>query len=269
MVFQSYALWPHLTVANNVGFGLKIRKTPAAEAAARIREALDTVQMAQLSDRKPNQLSGGQQQRVALARAIVVRPDVLLLDEPLSNLDAKLRNELREEIRRVCRAVGITTVYVTHDQREALTMADRLAVFRMGNVVQVGTPDELYQRPQSSFVATFIGETNLIPILSSSSAGGRLLLTTAIGTADFNSLTPFVIPPTALSIRPESIAISINGTLNATLTSIDYLGSHCSARVSYHNIDLHGIAPSSMRTARPGSQCSVDISLNAAAPVVE
>jgi len=169
MVFQSYALWPHMTVAANVAFGLEVRKIAASEARARVREALELVQMAQYADRKPNQLSGGQQQRVALARALVVRPDVLLLDEPLSNLDAKLRVELRSEIRRICKTArtdagtgGITTVYVTHDQKEALSMADRVAIMSAGSVVQLGGPGELYKRPRTAFVAEFLGEANFL-----------------------------------------------------------------------------------------------------------
>lgn len=265
MVFQSYALWPHMTVAANVGFGLKIRNTPAGEAASRVREALETVQMHEQHERKPNQLSGGQQQRVALARAIVVRPDVLLLDEPLSNLDAKLRNELRDEIRRVCKAVGITTVYVTHDQREALTMADRLAVFRSGKVVQVGTPEELYQQPISSFVAAFIGETNLIPVIEASRIQNSHRVTTAIGVIECSCS----FSPTALSIRPEFVTVDDDGAPNATLLSIDYLGSHCVARVSMNGVTLLGIAPTRMRSASIGTHCRVTVSHVGGSPVAE
>lgn len=161
MVFQSYALWPHLSVEANVGFGLSIRKTPAAEAAKRVSDALTSVHMLEHAKHKPNRLSGGQQQRVALARAMVVRPDVLLLDEPLSNLDAKLRLELRSEIRRICKASQITTVYVTHDQHEALSMADRIAIMRAGKVEQLDTPGTLYREPANRFVAGFLGEVNV------------------------------------------------------------------------------------------------------------
>ncbi len=162
MVFQSYALWPHMSVGQNVGFGLDVRKVGSEEKARRIKEALDAVQMGHLADRKPTQLSGGQQQRVALARALVVRPRVLLLDEPLSNLDAKLRVELRSEIRRICKTSEMTTVYVTHDQKEALSMADRIAIMRDGKVMQIGDPPTLYRSPRTSFVASFLGETNLL-----------------------------------------------------------------------------------------------------------
>jgi putative spermidine/putrescine transport system ATP-binding protein len=162
VVFQSYALFPHLTVDENVGFGLKMRRKPRAEIEAAVREALRIVRLDDVGGRLPRQLSGGQQQRVALARAIAIRPRLLLLDEPLSNLDAKLRDEMREEIRRIQRAVGITTLFVTHDQLEALALADRMAVMDQGRIVQLGTPTEIYERPAHAFVASFIGQANLL-----------------------------------------------------------------------------------------------------------
>jgi len=162
VVFQSYALFPHLTVNQNVGFGLKMRRRPRAEIEQAVREALRIVRLADVGERLPRQLSGGQQQRVALARAIAIRPRLLLLDEPLSNLDAKLRDEMREEIRRIQRTVGTTTVFVTHDQLEALALADRMAVMDRGRIVQVGTPTEIYERPADAFVASFIGQANLL-----------------------------------------------------------------------------------------------------------
>ncbi|MDR1281443.1 MAG: ABC transporter ATP-binding protein [Opitutaceae bacterium] len=175
MVFQSYALWPHLTVAGNVAFGLEERKVPRAEIRRRVDEALASVHMTHCADRKPNQLSGGQQQRVALARALVVRPRCLLLDEPLSNLDAKLRLEMRMEIRRVCKDAGLTTVYVTHDQKEALSVADRMAVLDAGKVLQTGTPREVYCRPVCKAVAHFIGETDFVEgrVIARSGSGER------------------------------------------------------------------------------------------------
>jgi iron(III) transport system ATP-binding protein len=163
MCFQSYALWPHMTVRDNVRFGLQVRKVAKAEQDRRVEEVLALVQMEALAERKPNQLSGGQQQRVALARALAVQPDCLLLDEPLSNLDAKLRHEMRSEIRRICKTAGFTTIYVTHDQKEALSVADRIAVLKGGKLMQVGTPSQLYHEPNSAFVADFIGHTNLLP----------------------------------------------------------------------------------------------------------
>jgi putative spermidine/putrescine transport system ATP-binding protein len=160
MVFQGYALFPHMTAAENVAFGLEMRRLPKPEIARRVAEALRLVRLSGLGGRYPKQLSGGQQQRVALARALVINPDVLLLDEPLSNLDAKLRHDVRLEIRQLQRELGLTTVFVTHDQEEALTVADRLVVMNQGVIAQVGTPRELYDLPRSAFVADFIGKSN-------------------------------------------------------------------------------------------------------------
>jgi putative spermidine/putrescine transport system ATP-binding protein len=161
MVFQNYALFPHMTVTQNVEFGLKMRKVPREEAAKRVGQALELVQLRGLEQRYPTQLSGGQQQRVAVARAIVINPTLLLLDEPLSNLDAKLRVDTREEIRRLQRQLGVTTIFVTHDQEEALTISDRIAVMSAGRLEQEGTPQELYNHPRTAFVANFIGTANL------------------------------------------------------------------------------------------------------------
>jgi iron(III) transport system ATP-binding protein len=162
MVFQSYALWPHMSVRRNVAFGLEERRLPRAEIAERVEEALGLVGLAHLADRRPSQLSGGQQQRVAVARTIAVRPKVLLLDEPLSNLDAKLRVQVRRELRELQQRLGITTIFVTHDQEEANTICDRIAVMNDGIVQQVGTPMELYERPANLFVAGFLGTANIL-----------------------------------------------------------------------------------------------------------
>jgi iron(III) transport system ATP-binding protein len=170
MIFQSYAIWPNMTVAENVGFGLAVRKVAAAEIRRRVDQMLDVVQMGALRDRYPAELSGGQQQRVALARSIVVRPDVLLLDEPLSNLDANLREEMRSEIRRLHDEFKITTVYVTHDQSEAMAISDRIAVMNGGRIEQVDAPWALYNRPRTPFVAQFIGRTNLLAATRSAGA---------------------------------------------------------------------------------------------------
>ncbi|NWK55360.1 ABC transporter ATP-binding protein [Verrucomicrobiaceae bacterium N1E253] len=162
MVFQSYALWPHMSVGENIAFGLEERKIDPDEIDERVNEALSTVHLDGYADRQIDQLSGGQQQRVALARALVVRPACLLLDEPLSNLDAKLRTEMREEIRRIVKDNGLTAAYVTHDQEEALSMADRIAIIDQGHIEQVGTPEDIYRNPLSAHVASFVGKTNLL-----------------------------------------------------------------------------------------------------------
>jgi iron(III) transport system ATP-binding protein len=184
MVFQSYAIWPHMTVFDNVAYGLRVRRRPEAEVAARVREALDLVQLGELDTRSAARLSGGQQQRVALARAFVFSPSVLLFDEPLSNLDAKLRAEMRVELKELQRRLGITSVYVTHDLEEALAISDRIVVMRDGLIEQVGTPAEIYDRPRNTFVADFVGSANLIrgrrrPDLERE---GRIVLETQGGT---------------------------------------------------------------------------------------
>ena len=163
MVFQRYALFPHLTVAQNVAFGLKMRRTPEKERPAKIKEVLELVRLRGMEDRYPHQLSGGQQQRVALARALAYRPALLLLDEPLANLDRRLRDEMRVELKRIQQEMGTTMLFVTHDQEEALTLGDRIAVMHNGRLEQVGTPVEIYRRPASRFVASFIGDMNFLP----------------------------------------------------------------------------------------------------------
>jgi iron(III) transport system ATP-binding protein len=209
MCFQSYALWPHMTVRENVRFGLAVRKVVRDEQERRVAAVLRLVGMEDLVQRKPNELSGGQQQRVALARALVVEPACLLLDEPLSNLDAKLRHGMRSEIRRICKASGFTTVYVTHDQKEALSIADRIALMKDGKVVQVGTPGDLYNRPATSFVADFIGQTNLIRGTITSREGTQYLVRTAAGVirAAANGQSPRG-DEVVLSIRPEQIRVA-------------------------------------------------------------
>ncbi|HEY1849258.1 MAG TPA: ABC transporter ATP-binding protein [Opitutaceae bacterium] len=205
MMFQSYALWPHMTVAENVAFGLEERKLPKAEIRTKVAEALESVRMAKYAERKPNQLSGGQQQRVALARALVIRPRCLLLDEPLSNLDAKLRLEMRSEIRRVSKEFKLTTVYVTHDQKEALSISDRMAVLDGGHILQVGTPQEVYRRPNCRTVAEFIGETNFIPGKLVSASSGRARVSTSVGEFEgaLGGPVPAIGSAVTLSIRPE------------------------------------------------------------------
>ena len=235
MVFQSYALWPHMTVADNVAFGLKIRNLTKTEQKTRIGDALEAVQMAPYADRKPTQLSGGQQQRVALARAMVIKPDVLLLDEPLSNLDAKLRNELRNEIRRTCKEAGITTVYVTHDQKEAMSIADRLAILRDGKVEQIATPADGYYRPANRFVAEFLGETNILEGTARQNGGG-FLVETPFGSLPLPHHDGGEGDAVTVSIRPESWQISAGDdrrSIRGTVRSTVFLGesTHVEAEV--------------------------------------
>jgi iron(III) transport system ATP-binding protein len=234
MMFQSYALWPHLTVARNVAFGLEERRVPRREVDRRVAEALEAVKMGDYGLRKINQLSGGQQQRVALARALVIRPRCLLLDEPLSNLDTKLRIEMRGEIRRICKESGLTAVYVTHDQKEACSIADRMAVLEGGCIRQHGTPAELYRQPYSCFVADFMGETNFLRGRIASRSGNGATVETAMGA--FTGHTTGGWQPEAgtecvVSIRPEAWTLGANGagtvaanTVRGRLQERIYLG---------------------------------------------
>lgn len=231
MVFQNYALWPHLTVKGNVEYGLRVRKIDAVQREKRVNEALEMVRLGHLGNRYPSQLSGGQQQRVALARALVIRPDVLLLDEPLSNLDAQLRLEMRREIKRLHEETGTTALYVTHDQEEALSIADRIAVLRDGVLQQVGTPRELYRAPVSRFVAEFIGETNFLPGIIETADNQFLQVSTPAGMLR-------AVKPEAknfaqgqeiwCSVRPEAWRVAnsktVDSSLTAQLKNVMYLG---------------------------------------------
>ncbi len=237
MVFQSYALWPHMTVAENVAFGLEVRKRPAAEVRKLVGEALEMVKMGQLGARKPTELSGGQQQRVALARALVFRPSVLLLDEPLSNLDAKLRLEMRTEIRRIVTETGITAVYVTHDQEEALSVADTMVVLKDGRVMQHGAPEALYRRPESRFVADFLGESNFVTARVVGPAGAGLEVETAFGRLQAAGLSERSkrSGEVTLSIRPEALRAADGAAANtfgARFSTSLYLGKAAQHRVS-------------------------------------
>jgi len=227
MVFQNYALWPHMTVAGNVAYGLDVRSVSGAEKKQRVTEALAIVQMEQYAERSPNQLSGGQQQRVALARALVIKPDVLLLDEPLSNLDARLRLEMREEIRRIHAQTRITTIYVTHDQKEALSLATRLAVLRDGVLEQIGDPRSVYRSPANRFVADFIGETNWVSaqLKTTSTRGGTL--TSAIGPFEVETNVPAQPGDTVwVGFRPEAVRIGSDAvnSFQTTIAHVCYLG---------------------------------------------
>jgi ABC-type Fe3+/spermidine/putrescine transport system ATPase subunit len=205
MIFQSYAVWPHKTVYDNVAFGLKLRKRPQPEIRDRVQRMLDLVHLGDLAARYPGELSGGQQQRVALARALVVEPAILLLDEPLSNLDASLREEMRFEIRRLHEEMRITSVYVTHDQSEAMVTSDRIAVMNQGRIEQIGTPEEIYERPRTQFVASFIGRTNCLSAVvvdrQSVRCGNLPLVVSA------NGAMPPAGSPVVVSIRPQEILI--------------------------------------------------------------
>jgi len=207
-VFQNYALFPHMKVSENVAFGLRVRKTPAAEAQTRVREALALVQMQKFADRWPKQLSGGQQQRVALARALVLHPEVLLLDEPLGALDLKLRKEMQVELKHLQQSLGVTFVFVTHDQEEALTMSDRIVVMNHGCIEQVGTPAGIYERPRTRFVAEFIGETNLLSArVHERGPAGALLEVAGLRLPLPDQEVP-AGDRVAVSIRPERVRVA-------------------------------------------------------------
>ena len=233
MVFQNYALWPHMTVRQNIEYGLKIRKISGNEAEDRIKEALEITQLKRFAKRLPGQLSGGQQQRVALARALVIRPNVLLLDEPLSNLDAKLRLEMRDNITRIHRETGLTTLYVTHDQKEALSMGTQITVMHAGVEIQTGSARELYLRPGSSFLAEFIGETNLIEGTYLKQADNTHQIDTGLGLLHAGICQHHFHQGdrVLLSVRPESIKIDLgrdsvpqDNPLNIRLRQMTYLG---------------------------------------------
>lgn len=236
MVFQNYALWPHLTVAENVAYGLDTRGVPGDEKGKRVREALEIVKMTPYADRSPTQLSGGQQQRVALARALVIRPGILLLDEPLSNLDAKLRLEMRDELRRIHDETKITTLYVTHDQKEALSMADRMAVMRDGVIEQIGSPREIYRQPRNRFVAEFIGEMNFVGGTVTKGEGGRgveapptfaLSVKSGVGELKGHSAAKMETGQKVwCGFRPEAVRLGGDGanSFPATVLDTTYLG---------------------------------------------
>src|SRR5258706_12870514 len=227
MVFQNYAIFPNHAVAGNVAYGLKARNVPAAEIKSRVDKALERVRLAGYGPRSPHQLSGGQLQRVAIARALVIEPAVLLFDEPLSNLDAQLRTEMRVEIRQLQQALGLTAIYVTHDQEEALAISDRIAVLRGGKVEQIGSPEEIYQRPQTAFVAEFLGGTNMLPGVAGTFDGHR----TEVASCGTTISVPGNVAKTGqkllLSIRPEALRLAEDSegpVLHAKLVLREFLG---------------------------------------------
>jgi spermidine/putrescine ABC transporter ATP-binding subunit len=237
MVFQNYALFPHMTVFDNVAFGLSVRKMPAAEIKARVDEILGLVRLAGLQERKPRQLSGGQQQRVALARALVTRPKVLLLDEPLGALDKHLREEMQVELRRIQREVGITTIFVTHDQEEAMTLSDRIAIMNAGNIVQLGAPLEVYEHPTNRFAAGFLGVANFLEGRVASVSGHDARIELKLGGEALAPAAGFRQGDTALlAVRPEKIgvepgsAVGVNRLAGKVVSAI-FSGSSTTYRV--------------------------------------
>jgi spermidine/putrescine transport system ATP-binding protein len=226
-VFQNYALFPHLTIAQNVAFGLTVKRVPQAECNRRVAEALELVRLPGLGNRRPDQLSGGQQQRVALARALINRPAVLLLDEPLGALDLKLRKEMQSELKQLQMQVGITFIYVTHDQEEALTMSDRIAVMNHGNLLQVADPKTMYEQPATRFVADFIGETNFLPATVKRLEASAIVMA-ALGhdlVAPANGAQFFSGQTVTLTLRPEKISLTDIGGLTGTIREMIYIGT--------------------------------------------
>jgi putative spermidine/putrescine transport system ATP-binding protein len=252
MVFQSYSLFPHMTVLQNVEFGLEMRKVASADRTRRAREALDMVGLSHLGGRYAHQLSGGQQQRVALARALVTRPRVLLLDEPLSALDAKVRVQLRDEIRRIQTELGITTLFVTHDQEEALAVADRVAVMRDGNIEQIGTPEELYLTPSSPFVADFVGLSNRV----------RGTLTKGVVSvlgAELPLLGEKLADgPVTAYIRPEDIDYGM-GSITGTVVTTSFLGSLRRTRVLLDDGTMLSVQHDVSDRPEPGKQATLSL----------
>jgi len=236
MVFQSYALFPNMTVADNVGFGLKIAKRPAAEIANRVKEMLELIHLPALGNRYPYQLSGGQQQRVALARALAIQPKVLLLDEPLSALDAKIRVALRNEIRAIQRKLGITTIYVTHDQEEALSLSDRIVVMRDGRVEQIGTPFEIYNFPRTSFVASFVGTLSILRGQVADPGRGAIVVDGQEIVAARGLEQARAGEARAVALRPEIVSLHETGNGNrmrGTVEDVNFLGSIVRIRVRF------------------------------------
>ncbi len=227
MVFQSYALLPHYNVFDNVAYCLKIRKLPKEEIQKRVMDILKLVEMEGMESRMTNQLSGGQQQRVALARALVIEPSVLLFDEPLSNLDAKLRVTMRTEIRKIQQKVGITAIYVTHDQSEAMSISDKIIIMSKGKVEQIGTPREIYYHPTSKFVADFIGEANFLQAQVLSTAGEKAMISVAGGEFEVNNFAGAKAGETStLVLRPEGVSLAERGLLEGTVTLSTFMGAY-------------------------------------------
>jgi putative spermidine/putrescine transport system ATP-binding protein len=259
MVFQNYALFPHLSVWKNVAFGLQMRRVPRDEIRRRVQEALELVQLEKQAGRLPAQLSGGQQQRVAIARALAFQPPLVLMDEPLSNLDASLRVLMRTEIRRIHQSLGLTTVYVTHDQQEALSLADRLVVLTEGRVQQVGSPEEVYSQPASAYVAGFMGYRNLFDMTVSASAGGRIILEESglrlEGSNGHDSLGASAVA----AVRPEDFEVGPAATnqVEVTVEVVEYQGRELSVEATMASgRKLHFRTPARLH---PGDRTTVHV----------
>ena len=264
VVFQSYALFPHLTVFENVAFGLRMRKVDAARIRSRVKDALSLVQLTGMEERHTRALSGGQQQRVALARALVIEPELLLLDEPLSNLDANLREQMRFEIREIQRRIGITTVFVTHDQSEAMAVADRLVVMSKGVIRQVGSPREVYQTPADLFVAEFIGQANLMPARVDAQEGGMASLAIE-SCAPIRVRTPQPLAagaPVTLALRHELLSLAEQpqpgmNHLPGQIERMNYLGAQVLVRVRCAPAPLSVLLPAEQAHWREGQEVCV------------
>ena len=271
LVFQNYALFPHKTIAENVAFGLKYRKVPRSEAAERVRAALELVRLPHLGDRRPNQLSGGQQQRVALARAVVIQPDVLLLDEPLSALDANLREEMRIELKRIQRELGIATIFVTHDQSEALAMSDRIVVMRDGVIQQQGTPEEVYNNPRTEFVACFLGHSNVLTghvsgqddkvIRVQLERSGREIPARPIepGKREIGAPVRVVVRAERLLLAESHDAAEGEVVLDARVRTVDYQGQVARYFIQVGDEEMQAINPIAERPFTEGAEVRVRI----------
>jgi putative spermidine/putrescine transport system ATP-binding protein len=258
MVFQSYALFPNMTVSDNIGYGLKIRGIPARERATRVAELVALTNISGLENRRIEQLSGGQRQRVALARAVAIRPGILLLDEPLTALDAALRDRLRGELNRLLRALGITTIYVTHDQSEAMELGDRVVVMQKGTIAQIGTPREIYFTPRSRFVAEFIGAANIV---EAAIEGGHLVLPG--GRQPIHS--DMDMPAAVAMIRPETIRVTAAGgaSLSGTIDTVSFIGDRQRLVVSGASDRLLAVDAPNTVQVRPGERIGLSISPDA------
>jgi putative spermidine/putrescine transport system ATP-binding protein len=263
MVFQNYAIFPHMTVYDNVAYGLQNRGFPRHELKARVEEALSLVELTGFEHRYRHQLSGGQQQRVALARAVAYQPDVLLLDEPFSNLDAKLRKSMRMQVRKLQQRLRLTTVFVTHDQQEALSLSDVVAVMNAGNVEQVGTPAEVYQQPRSEFVADFIGSTNLLPgIVHAYEVASQQAVVAVEGGATIHVTHE---QPLAVGARvkvlckPEQLRLDPSGELRGWLSAAAYLGSVIQYQVEVGSSSLEVVMPAGDGAFEVGAEVGIDV----------